>query len=269
MSGYKFTDQELDNETNLYNYDARLYDPVIGRFGTTDSVMQNAYDPQSLNAYSYCQNNPLIYTDPTGHVAEDGGSDSKKWKKDKYKAEIFEQVYDRYNETNPVCRFGPEIKVVDINGNKTQFVADDIINDARIQFRLELSYLWDKKGVNIAQLSTEALDTIYLEAKEQGIAQFVTIVTMASTRYSLKGVKNETFERTYPENLSEQITIKEVKAGAGGQIMKGEIKDPRFSENIWKKMQHVHEPLGGGKKSVVHFWQRIADGFRTGFKFKD
>jgi len=71
MSGYKFTDQELDNETNLYNYDARLYDPVIGRFGTADSIIQNTYDPQKLNPYSYCRNNPLIYTDPTGHMIPD------------------------------------------------------------------------------------------------------------------------------------------------------------------------------------------------------
>jgi len=32
VTNYKFTDQEWDDETGLYNYDARLYDPVIGRF---------------------------------------------------------------------------------------------------------------------------------------------------------------------------------------------------------------------------------------------
>jgi hypothetical protein len=31
VSAYKFTDQEADVETNLYNYDARLYDPVLAR----------------------------------------------------------------------------------------------------------------------------------------------------------------------------------------------------------------------------------------------
>jgi len=67
MSGYKFTDQELDNETNLYNYDARLYDPVIGRFITADKIVPDWYDPQNLNTYAYCKNNPLIYIDPNGH----------------------------------------------------------------------------------------------------------------------------------------------------------------------------------------------------------
>ena len=67
VSSYKFTDQELDAESGLYNYNARLYDPVAGRFISPDSIMQNSYDPQLLNRYSYVRNNPLIYVDPTGH----------------------------------------------------------------------------------------------------------------------------------------------------------------------------------------------------------
>jgi RHS repeat-associated protein len=64
---YTFTDQEWDSETGLYNYDARLYDPVLGRFLSADSVVSNWYDPQALNRYSYALNNPLKYVDPNGH----------------------------------------------------------------------------------------------------------------------------------------------------------------------------------------------------------
>ncbi|ACL02910.1 hypothetical protein Dalk_1207 [Desulfatibacillum aliphaticivorans] len=64
---YKYTDQELDESTGLYNYDARHYDPAIGRFISPDSLIPNLYDPQQLNPYAYCRNNPLIYVDPTGH----------------------------------------------------------------------------------------------------------------------------------------------------------------------------------------------------------
>jgi len=68
VSNYKFTDQELDQSTGLYNYDARLYDPLIGRFVNADSMVPDQYSPQSLNRYSYCANNPLIYVDPSGHA---------------------------------------------------------------------------------------------------------------------------------------------------------------------------------------------------------
>ena len=32
-----------------------------------DIIIPNLYNPQALNHYSYTLNNPLIYTDPTGH----------------------------------------------------------------------------------------------------------------------------------------------------------------------------------------------------------
>jgi len=64
---YIFTDQELDRATGLYNYNARLYDPVIGMFITPDSVVPDWADSQSLNRYAYCRNNPLVYVDPSGH----------------------------------------------------------------------------------------------------------------------------------------------------------------------------------------------------------
>jgi RHS repeat-associated protein len=62
----KFTGQRLDG-TGLYYYGARYYDPTIGRFISPDTTGQSLANPQSLNRYSYCLNNPLKYTDPTGH----------------------------------------------------------------------------------------------------------------------------------------------------------------------------------------------------------
>ncbi len=66
-SDYRFTDQELDAENGLYNYNARLYDPFIGRFISPDTIVPEPYNPQSLNRDSYCFNNPLIYVDPSGN----------------------------------------------------------------------------------------------------------------------------------------------------------------------------------------------------------
>ncbi len=64
---YKFTGKELDASTGLYFYGARYYDPELGRFISADTFVQNPYDPQSFNRYSYCRNNPINYVDPTGH----------------------------------------------------------------------------------------------------------------------------------------------------------------------------------------------------------
>jgi RHS repeat-associated protein len=64
---YKFTGKEHD-DSGLYYYGARYYDPVLGRFLAADSVLPDPYDPQQLNRYAYVRNNPVKLVDPTGHV---------------------------------------------------------------------------------------------------------------------------------------------------------------------------------------------------------
>ena len=65
-TNYRFTGKLFDN-TDLYYYGARYYDPELGRFITADSIIQSPYDPQSFNRYAYARNNPVKYIDPTGN----------------------------------------------------------------------------------------------------------------------------------------------------------------------------------------------------------
>jgi uncharacterized protein RhaS with RHS repeats len=46
---------------------ARSYDPSIGRFISRDSFTGKIEDPLSLNLYTYCHNNPVLYVDENGH----------------------------------------------------------------------------------------------------------------------------------------------------------------------------------------------------------
>jgi len=64
-----FTGQRRD-ATSLYYYGARYYAHGIGRFISADTIVPSKKNPQSLNRYSYCLNNPLRYVDPTGHQAQ-------------------------------------------------------------------------------------------------------------------------------------------------------------------------------------------------------
>ncbi len=64
---------EYDSETGLYYLNARYYDSETARFLTEDTYRGEKNDPLSLNLYTYCKNNPLKYTDPTGHSAVDFG----------------------------------------------------------------------------------------------------------------------------------------------------------------------------------------------------
>ena len=65
----RFTGQTLDNVAGgLYFYNARYYDPALGRFASADTIVPQPGNPQSLNRYSYVLNNALRYTDPSGHA---------------------------------------------------------------------------------------------------------------------------------------------------------------------------------------------------------
>jgi RHS repeat-associated protein len=92
QTSLNYTGQRLDG-TGLLYYHARYYDPVLVRFVSADTIVPGAgaltvapsdataaaawatggggaRNPQELNRYSYVNNNPLRYTDPTGHCVE-------------------------------------------------------------------------------------------------------------------------------------------------------------------------------------------------------
>ena len=54
----------------MYFLKTRYYDPTVGRFVSTDDV---AYiDPETIggtNLFAYCNNNPVMNSDPSGHFA--------------------------------------------------------------------------------------------------------------------------------------------------------------------------------------------------------
>ena len=62
---YTYGGKELDDETNLYYFNARFYDATIGRFINVDPIQDGT------NWYIYCNNNPLSFVDPTGLETKD------------------------------------------------------------------------------------------------------------------------------------------------------------------------------------------------------
>ncbi|RGN50451.1 RHS repeat domain-containing protein, partial [Bacteroides sp. OM05-12] len=62
---YKYGGKELErmHGVDLYDFSARMQDPVLGRFNTMDPMCEKYY---SISPYAYCNNNPIMYIDPNG-----------------------------------------------------------------------------------------------------------------------------------------------------------------------------------------------------------
>jgi RHS repeat-associated protein len=77
---YLFNAKELDEETGLYYYVARYYDPRTNTWLSADPL-QEKYP--GISTYAYCNNNPVKYVDPNGmdYYTKSGedGQGEKKW----------------------------------------------------------------------------------------------------------------------------------------------------------------------------------------------
>ena len=69
MQPYKYNGKELDRMHGLdtYDYGARQYDPVLGRWDRMDPLCEKYYD---ISPYVYCNNNPIIRIDRDGMIWE-------------------------------------------------------------------------------------------------------------------------------------------------------------------------------------------------------
>lgn len=65
--GYTGQRQLDDGLGGIMDYRARFYSPALMRFLQPDTIIPNPANPQAYNRYSYANNNPIKYNDPTGH----------------------------------------------------------------------------------------------------------------------------------------------------------------------------------------------------------
>ena len=67
---FRYRSYFYDVETGLYYLQSRYYNPEWGRFLNADGISYLGVTGTLLgfNQYSYCENNPIMHFDPTGHV---------------------------------------------------------------------------------------------------------------------------------------------------------------------------------------------------------
>jgi len=93
---YLFNSKEYEADIGVYYYGARYYAPEVRRWTQPDPIIQDYYNPQNLNRYSYTLNNPVKYVDPSGNeaVRSEAGLAEKV-------SETFDKIINYVKQTNP------------------------------------------------------------------------------------------------------------------------------------------------------------------------
>ncbi|MFC2133830.1 RHS repeat domain-containing protein [Bacteroidota bacterium] len=113
--------KEFDTTIGQYDFHFRGYKSDWGMFTQPDTLIQNVYDPQSLNRYAFERNNPYKYVDPSGHFKTPAQITNEQFvgggsyivneiltflvfgqEISKYEEEqLYEELYDEVKEFNP------------------------------------------------------------------------------------------------------------------------------------------------------------------------
>ena len=67
----KYRGYYYDDDLDLYYLATRYYDPETCRFITADSYVSTGRGILGYNRYAYCNNNPVMYVDPSGEILID------------------------------------------------------------------------------------------------------------------------------------------------------------------------------------------------------
>lgn len=69
---YRYRGYRYDTDTGFYYLQSRYYDPNTGRFispDDTDILQVTQGDLFGVNLYTYCANDPVMDSDPSGHIS--------------------------------------------------------------------------------------------------------------------------------------------------------------------------------------------------------
>jgi RHS repeat-associated protein len=123
---FKFTDKELDEDSDLYYFQARYYDGVAGRFISRDRVRLED------DLMTYFQINPFQFTknNPIRNIDEDGNKDHDVWSfsRNKIMGKITDYGVDYTQVTVKVKGKDVVKSVIEANFNKrTQVVCNEVL----------------------------------------------------------------------------------------------------------------------------------------------
>ncbi|MDR2834786.1 MAG: hypothetical protein LBV69_01105, partial [Bacteroidales bacterium] len=166
-----YTGHEMLPQYALINMNGRMYDPVISRVLSPDNFVQDTLNAQNFNRYSYCLNNPLKYSDPSGWLIDDYFDKNGKF------------LYRDNKKTDFIWIVSGEIDAITGNGNydRSDLFIKTRIEDTKLSREAVLNIVnfYDKElGAvegkdNNVELKTRVMDRNIIMQQEVGASHFL------------------------------------------------------------------------------------------------
>ena len=195
---YKYNGKELDRKGGLdwYDYGARHYDSVLGRWNGVDPSCEKHY---SWSPYVYCKNNPVLRIDPDGkddYVINYHGRVRLIRKTDR----IVDVLYAS-GTSGTVSKINPEWKNIRVFDKSILPALETNLgnNTSRADYFAETSSAYDAANIATFGIENTGVEWKYTAGYRDGEKKY--IIGNSSRDYSvstLEGINNNPFEGFQP-----------------------------------------------------------------------
>jgi RHS repeat-associated protein len=239
---FRFSTKYQDDESDLLYFGHRYYDASTGRWLNRDPIQELG----GINLYGFVGKNPVNRVDPLGlswydYIPGIGPGIAQIQANHAEQAQI-DALNQRRGNDDP-----------NLDGNTTAGNVGGVRGVQDITDGTADLYVQTAMQIGMAGIVTKAAPAAaqgIADAAEGGWLSKLWSKCKAPFKKAPTGLSPGA--RTEAKNLAEQLVLQEAQAGAGTRIMQGAINDPNFPEDVWAKMQWVHDNPDG-TSTVIHY----------------
>ena len=245
----RFKYDQFEEKIHWYDYGARFYDPVLGRFTTQDPL---ASDFVSWTPYHYVHNNPIMLVDPTGMAAD--------WFENELTGEIMnvkgESTIPATEEAKGYVRMGDDDMFGQENipsgreGTVTRYNAEE-----STEFMSEQGYSFETKEANV-------VDVVDQQYHAEGDGLIVLEVEVSSTVTPLTGtyVKDSHVQTGYTDSNAVTRSVPNIKTTT--------VRETKYAKRTYEygpKAVNAGKDAGRFGKQVIP-WGEVGEKIQRFFK---